>query len=108
MNQITHLPLEEQIIVLEREGAGQNRATRPEQKSAAGVKDIVRTFSQPVHVVLDPCVGTFATAKACMMLPRHRRFIGCEMDTGCCHKSCIYMVETILRQGLNQELDFTG
>lgn len=37
---------------------------RPEKKSVALMKDTVRIFSQPDHVVVDSCPGTFITVKS--------------------------------------------
>lgn len=77
----------------EREGAGCNRSVRPEQKSA-GMKDILKKLSKPVHVLDDACVGTFTPAKACIVLPRHRQFIVRDIHTDCYNHSYISVVKT--------------
>lgn len=41
------------------------------------------TLRRPRPIFVDPCAGTLSTAKACILLPRHRCFVGCEVDTLC-------------------------
>lgn len=71
------------------------------------MKDIVSKFGKPRHVVDVPCGRTSVTAKVFMMLPRHRRLIGCEIETDCYNQSYIYVVETFSRQGVNENSDNT-
>ena len=58
-------------------------ALRPEQKSLPLLQELVSRFSQPGDIVTDMFAGTFSTAVACMSLPRHRVFVGCELDHDC-------------------------
>lgn len=74
-----HVPVEERIVVWEREGPGLVRAPKPEQKSVAWMKDNAREFRNLGFLGADPFAGTFANAKARMMLPRHHLFVGCEI-----------------------------
>lgn len=71
MNKITQEPAEERIVESEKECASRNQAMKPEQKTVAWVKYIVNQFRKPLPVVTDPCDGTLATEKPCVMLPIH-------------------------------------
>jgi hypothetical protein len=48
------------------------------QQPLSEVEMLVRTFSRPTDLVVDPCGGGFTTAVACHRLGR--RFIGCDID----------------------------
>lgn len=37
-------------------------------------------FSKAGRLVMDSCSRTFMSAKACMVLSKHRGFIGCKID----------------------------
>lgn len=103
MNQMTHVPAGERIVVSEREVLDRNRVRRLENKSIAVMKDMVSNFSKPRHVIADLCAGTLATAKDCMMLSQHSRFIECEVNTDCSNQRYTSVVEKISRQALNEE-----
>lgn len=81
---------------------------RPEQKSIELMKDLLVKFSSPAEVVLDTCAGTFATAKVCMLLPEHRRFVGCEKDGECFSRSLGSVVEVYGKQFLNPKSDIAA
>ena len=55
-----------------------HRAGHPTQKPLALVEWIIRTFSNPGDLVLDPYMGSGTTAEAC--LRTGRRFIGIEQE----------------------------
>lgn len=65
------------------DGQKTSRLVHLEQKSLSWMKDLVETFSPPGEVVVDLFSGTFPTAKARLELPRHRRFLGCEVKPNC-------------------------
>lgn len=71
------------------------------------MKDNVSKFSNPVHVVDYPIAWTFSPGKACMMLPRHGRFICCEIDTACYNQSYTTVVYTFSRNVQNVDLNIT-
>ena len=48
---------------------------RPEQKTLASLKTTIDKYSQPGGLVMDQFAGWFSTARACMLLPRHRRSV---------------------------------
>ena len=56
---------------------------RAEQKPILLLQELISRFSQPGDVVVDFFAGTFSTAAACLTLPNHRRFVGCEKDNDC-------------------------
>lgn len=53
----------------------------PWQQPLTEVESLLRYFSKPGDLVLDPCAGSFTTALACRNLGR--RFIGCDIDEQC-------------------------
>ena len=48
------------------------------QQPLAEIEKLIRDFSNPGDLVVDPCGGSFTTAVAC--LQNNRRFIGCDID----------------------------
>lgn len=89
-------------------GTSRIPAMRPEQKSEVWMQDIVRKISKPAHVPVDLCDRAIATEKACIMLLRHHRCIGWEIDKECYNQSYISKVETFSREDLTEDLDCTG
>jgi len=51
------------------------------QQPVANIEELVKNFSDPGNLVVDPCGGTFTTALACRNLSR--RFVGCDTDEEC-------------------------
>lgn len=51
---------------------------RTERKDAVWIRCIVQKFTKSGNLVVDNCAGTSSVAKACMLLHKHARFIGCE------------------------------
>ena len=84
LNNVPRLLPREQIRVPNPGNGGTTtKALRPEQKSLDLLKELISRFSQPGDLVVDMFAGTFATALACLQLPKHRCFVGCEPDDGC-------------------------
>lgn len=52
----------------------------PKLKNISRMKDIILELSLPNDLVVECCDGTFSVAKAFMLLPRHRQFVGCYLD----------------------------
>lgn len=48
--------------------------------SADAITHVVRNFATPGSTVCDPCIGTRAAAKACLLKPKHPKFYECEAD----------------------------
>ncbi len=65
------------------------------QQPLGDVEFLVRYFSQPGDLVVDPCGGGFTTAVACNNLGR--RFVGCDCDATCVQNG-------INRLSLNKEV----
>lgn len=40
--------------------------------------DLPSKYSESREPALDTCAGTFTAAKACLLLPKPRRLVGCE------------------------------
>jgi site-specific DNA-methyltransferase (adenine-specific) len=53
----------------------------PWQQPLSEMETLVRYFSVPGDLVIDPCGGSFTTAVACRN--PGRRFIGCDLDEAC-------------------------
>lgn len=72
----------EQIMHVEDE---RKIALRPEQKSLSLMKELVSRFSVVGDTVVDLFAGTYATAEACITMPKgqYRTFVGCEVDKLC-------------------------
>jgi len=54
------------------------------QKPLAEVETLVKYFSEPGQLVIDPCGGGFTTAVAARNLGRW--FVGCDLDRECVSK----------------------
>lgn len=74
-----------------------SRVTRKEkdrhkwQQPLAEVEEVVRYFSQPGELVVDPCGGGFTTAVACYRLGR--RCISCDCEESCVDEGRRRLVE---------------
>lgn len=53
----------------------QSPAVRFEQKSVSWMKNSATKVTNARKLVLNPCAGTFTTAKVCMMFLKHWSFI---------------------------------
>jgi site-specific DNA-methyltransferase (adenine-specific) len=51
------------------------------QQPVTNIEELVKNFSDPGQLVVDPCGGSFTTALACHNLSR--RFVGCDVDQDC-------------------------
>lgn len=63
-------------MVVYTEWTDRELALRPEQKSIAWMKDLMSKFSNAGNLMHGPCAGTLATFKPCIMLRKHRLFLG--------------------------------
>lgn len=61
--------------------AGIRAIWRPEQKHVSWVKNLMRNFSRPEHLVMDFFADTCSTAKASMLPDQRRTFVGCKMNS---------------------------
>lgn len=49
-----------------------------EQKNVLSLKDLAGKLTRGDDLVTDFCTETCSTAKACILLNQHRKFVGCE------------------------------
>lgn len=108
MNNIPRVSPEEIVFCSDPACSGKRMMVRPEQKSASWMMDIMSKFSRPEKLVVDTCAGTMSTAKACLALPQHGRFVGCEEYSMCSVKSLLSLVKVHAEQVLNLEPDLVG
>lgn len=71
MNHISPVPEENNVAISDGSSTGRNFALWWEQKSMVLMKDVLRKVMKALQLVLDPFSGSFATAKAFMLLPKH-------------------------------------
>lgn len=71
------------------------------------MKNIIK-FIKASQMVVDPLAGTFKCSKTCIMLWKHRKSIGCEIDPMYFNASITVDVEMFARQVLNREFNITG
>lgn len=74
---------------------------RLDQKLNLLLRVFVFCFSQRGDLVFGLFSRTPSTAVACLVLPRHRRFVWCEADLDC----FLAAVETVLRRFVKAVLD---
>lgn len=58
--------------------------------------------------MLDPFPGVFSVAEACMLLPKHRRFTGCETGSSYVAEAISQPILLHTRQVLTKEPDIDG
>lgn len=77
---VTNVPSLSVDKVVEGDNMLENNRKRmvwPEQISVVLIKCISCKLSKPLQLVLDPFVRTLFTAKACLLLDKHRGFVVC-------------------------------
>lgn len=106
-NNIPRVPVHERLFNAAPGSSGNKVLLRPEQKSIDWMMDLVSKFTKPGELVVDNCTGTSATAKPCMLLPQHRRFVGCAKDSDCFQEVLPSVVEVFPRQikGTNSDIE---
>lgn len=72
------------------------------------MKHIIQKFTKPGTLVVDACAVTFAVAKACMLLVKHRRFIGCKEDSSCVNEAILLLILLYARQLLSKASESDG
>ncbi|PXF50041.1 hypothetical protein BWQ96_00201 [Gracilariopsis chorda] len=82
MNQVLPMSKSEMLMWSVKNPSGKytRKRVRPEPKCRALFKELIYRLSQPENLVVDMFFWMFSTAMACMELPKHRRFVGCEPD----------------------------
>lgn len=77
----------------------------PELKAVAVMRQIVQKFLKPEDIIVHPCIGTVATAKACLINPKHCKFTGCDSDSDFLSKMRPSLLETFTLQVLNKNFN---
>lgn len=108
MNNIMPVTPEEWLFCPELGSSGKKVMLWLEQKPVNWMMDAVSKFCKAGEVIVDTCTGMLATAKACLKLPQHRRFIGCEKDSMWFVGPLWSVLEVFARQFLNPESDLDG
>lgn len=80
---ISKLPQEKPVYKRKRAVFELKLLMRPEQKSCTWLKNSVCKSTKSENLVEDVCAGTFSDADACMLLPKRRRLIGCQVELNC-------------------------
>lgn len=73
-----------------------------------GAQDIVQKLRRSENLVVNACYGTFSVSTACMLLPKHRRFIGCEGDSSRLSEAMPQLGLLYARQALTNESNIDG
>jgi site-specific DNA-methyltransferase (adenine-specific) len=99
----THEPVQEddatvpaQRVYTQKVRDGQPRL-HPTQKPVPLLKELLRDFTHPSDLILDPFMGSGSTGVAC--LDTGRRFVGIERDPDYFAAAC-QRIETVTRQGM--------
>lgn len=77
-------------------------------KSTTWMRGIVQRITKPGNLVLETFAWTFSVAKAYMLLPKHKRFIGSGVDTCCVTEAMSKLILLFARDVLNKESDIDG
>lgn len=85
MNCISRFSSEKWIFRVSIDIFWMNMMMRLQQKAWNWLLALRFSFYWAGKLVFDNCAGSLASAKACMRLPIHCRFAGCEKDSVCIH-----------------------
>lgn len=72
------------------------------------MKDLVGEFSRLGDVVMDFCAGIGPTAKICILLDKHRKFVGCNVDSELLTAAEAGLVVILVSQMLNPKSHISG
>lgn len=105
-NVCSHLQAVRELENLPENGRRQN--VGPVHKSVVLMRDIRRKFSNLDYLMLQVLPRTLSTAKACVLLDKHKRLVGCDRNGCCLQKSMASLVYVYSSQLLNDRSDLTG
>ena len=90
-------------------GERKGEASRSSQKNLSLLKALVwRRYKKHHETVVDCFGGTFTTAKACLELPKHPRFVGCEFDSHCVQVALPEVLDMLATQLRSRNSDIDG
>lgn len=92
-------------IIYESADSDTRTVVRQEQKSVRWMMDIIERMTKPGALVVDFTAGTFPVMKACMSMPMHRKFVGCDLDDTCVIATEESLVYTFAQQLVNPDSD---
>lgn len=103
MIQVGLFPAEDIVLPTNYWTFGRSRALRRKEKGFVWSKDVTEKFTSLGKADLDTFTNVFDVVKACMLLPKHSRFVGREINTVCFKESILGVVNMFVRQVLNEE-----
>lgn len=80
----------------------------PEEKNIAWLKAILYKSTNPGNLVLEASAGTFFIDKAYLLLPKHRIFIGYDMESSCVTEMMPQLISLYARRLLSKKSDIDG
>lgn len=86
---------------------GRRPAARPEQKPVVLMKHLTSKYIRPSEMVLDSCFGTKAISKACLLLPKPHKLIGCDSALDCVSKMRPSLLRVFGKQVLRSNTDIS-
>lgn len=78
---------------------------RPKQKPIALLSPLISKFTGPGSMVTDPFLRTGATAKDCLVLPKHQTLMECDSDSDFVSKMRPSLLRVFAVQGLSSLTD---
>ena len=108
MDSIPRLTAQEIVYAGDENNISKKKMLCPEQKYVACLMTLMDRFSNPGDLVFGPFAGTYSTARACLLLPAHRRCIVSNIDPNCKKHAFQQLVDVFARQVLNGNSDITG
>lgn len=104
MTNIPKLPHEERVYKVRREESRFMLSTvSGAEEHCMNERYRAEVYEARNHVV-HAYAGTFSISKACMLLPRHRRFMGCKVDPICMNEAMKDLILFNARQVLSRDL----
>lgn len=108
MNNIPRILPKERAFHSLAANSGKKLMLRAEENPVEWMMDLVSKVSRPGELVLDTCARTFVIAKSCLLLPTHRRLVGCEKNSDCFQDALPSLVKAYAKRVFNTESDIGG
>lgn len=108
MSNVSYLPQEECVFQPGSDTSGSEAVRRLVLKNTVRIEHIIRKFIVSGELVADCCAGMFSVAKAYMLLPQHKQFVGCDLVLKCVSSSFSHLTLVFARLVLNKTSDTTA